>query len=354
MKVLFVVPRFHTNLAVAVRALLEDGVEVAVVTGRPDVPEGEGMPEPVVFHDGATLSAARALLRARRPDAVIIRKTPGVSQPFALAATLAGIRTLGYDQRPANAPRGRLAVLSGALRGRPIRRMTPNAGLPGAGPPDPFATWLPFPVDIRAGPPPPREGPARILMVGKLAEARKRHFLLIEAAERLARAHDVRLTIVGSGRLDIGAPDTAHAERIRAYARTGALGDRFTLVEDVPFTGMAALYRAHDICALPSTREPFGISPLEAMGQGAAAVVSTDNGATGTIARGIAAGHPCGAVFADGDGAALEAALLPLVADRAALETARRAAWEWAREILSPARFARNFRAFVAEAGRKA
>ena len=81
--------------------------------------------------------------------------------------------------------------------------MTPAPGLPGAGRTDPRAVYLPFPVAADPEPPERRAGPARILAVGKLAEARKRPFLLIEAAERLARTHDLRLTLAGSSSLAI-------------------------------------------------------------------------------------------------------------------------------------------------------
>lgn len=351
MRTLLVVPHFHSNLAFAIRALLDDGVAVALATRRRGAPGGLGLPEPHVFPDGLSVSGAQALLRETRPDLVVIRKTPGLARPVHRAALLAGRATVAYDQRPANAPRGWRAGLSGLLRGRPRLRMTPVPGLPGAGSEDPWAVYLPFPVAADPEPPRPRDGPARLLAVGKLAEARKRPFLLIEAAERLAQTHDLRLTLAGSSTLAIGAPDPDQRARLRAYARDGALCDRFRLLEDVPFAEMPALYRAHDVCVLPSTGEPLGTAPLEAMGRGAAAVISSGANSAGYVALGQAAGRDCGVVFSDGDGAALEEALTPLLADPDRRMAARRAAWDWAREAFSLEGFAAGFRALAARAG---
>jgi glycosyltransferase involved in cell wall biosynthesis len=351
LRVLFVVPRFHTNLAFAIRALLDDGVTPMLAVRAPGVPPGLGLPNPMVFADGARFADARRILAETRPDLVVIRKTPGLAPAIHRAALLSRLPMIAYDQRPWRAPRGPFSALSGLLRGRPSRRMTPVPGLPGDGPPDPRATYLPFPVPSAAVAPAARGGPLRLLVVGKLAEARKQPFLLIEAAKRLARRGELTVTVAGSSRLDIGDPDPGQLARLRAWAREGGSDGCRRLLEDVPFDAMPALYAAHDVCVLPSTREPLGTAPLEAMGQGAAAVISSGAGSAGYVAQGQAAGFACGAVFPDGDGAALEAAIAPLLADPEARLAARDAAWRWAREAFSPERFARDFRALAARAG---
>lgn len=354
MRVLLVVPRFHTNLAFAVRALMDHGIQVALATSAGGRPEGLGLPQPRVLDPAATgLGRAMRLLREQRPDLVVVRKVPGLSRPFHLAALLQGRATLGYDQRPVLRPRRLDQRLHGLTKGQPWRRISPVHGLPGAGRADPAAMYLPFPVPALDRPPAPRAPaePARILCVGKLAEARKQQFLLAEAAERLAPRHDFRLTFAGSTRLDIGNPDPGHLDRLRAYAATGPLADRVRLVEDLPFAQMGALYAGHDICVLPSRGEPLGTAPLEAMGQGAAAVVSSDTGTAGYVALARAAGHGVGAVFESGDAGALAAALEPLLASAGVREAARRAAWAWAADELSPELFVQRFRAAAAWAG---
>ncbi|TVQ57851.1 MAG: glycosyltransferase [Rhodobacteraceae bacterium] len=349
MKVVFVVPRFHTNLAFAMRALIDDAITPTLVVRAPGAPTGLDLPAPVVFADGASLADARALLAEKRPDLVVIRKTPGLGAPFHRAGLIARVPMLAYDLRPWRRPRHWSAMISGWLRGRPGRRITPVPGAPGSGPPDPRAFYLPFPVSSAPEEPSRRDGPFRILFVGKLAQIRKRPFMLIEATERLARLGDLRLTMVGSTSLEINAADPDQLARLRAYAANGPLGDRFRLIEDAPFDAMPGIYAEHDVCVLPATNELLGIAPLEAMGRGAAAVISSDAGSAGYVTIGRAAGFDCGAVFPDGDAAALEAALLPYLRDPEARWRARRDAWLWVRQAFSPQGFAAGFRAVAAK-----
>jgi glycosyltransferase involved in cell wall biosynthesis len=199
-------------------------------------------------------------------------------------------------------------------------------------------------------PRPPHEGPVRILLVGKLAERRKEHFALVGALETL-RERPFTLTVAGSSSTAIGTPDAANRDRLLAYPRDGLIGDRVTVLPDVPFDAMPALYRAHDLCVLPSRGEPLGTAPLEAMAHGAAALVSDECGSVDVIAEAERAGLAVGALFPAGDGAALTAALARFIDDpagtRAMGETARR----WTAEFLSPERFVARFREAAARAG---
>lgn len=352
MKVLFVLPSVHTNLAFAIPTLTAAGVEVhaAVTFTR------EGTPAEATLHltrPPLSFAAARALVREVDPDLVVIRKVAGLSRPVAFAALSLGRPLLGYDQRPALRPRPPLDARFGILRGRPRVRITPVLGLRGGGArPDPNAIHAPFPVIAAPEPPrpPQEEGPLRILCVGKLAEARKDHFALIEALERLAD-RPFTLTIAGSSSTAIGTPDAANRDRLLAYPETGALGSRVTIRPDVAFADMPALYRAHDLCVLPSRREPLGTAPLEAMAHGAAAIISDECGTADVIAEAERAGLTVGALFRAGDRDALTATLARFVDDPSGTRAIGEAARRWTEEFLSPERFVAAFRTAAARVG---
>jgi len=355
MRVLFVLPWFHTNLHYALTALVRRGVEPVLLVregGRGGV---DGVRIIEAQRPRLTLSEARRLVRAERPDLVVIRKTRGLARPVHLAALLQRVPAVGYDQRPILAPRPPLHGPRGLFKGRPRRRFTPVYGLPRPRRrADPTAFYLPFPI---ASAPPGAarrwapEGVVRILCVAKLAEARKNHRVLIRALERLADDIPLTLTLAGSSSLTIGAPDAELLDWLRAYPATGALGARVTVLEDVPFAAMSDVYAGHDVCVLPSSREPLGTAPLEAMGQGCAALVSAECGSAWYVQGAAEAGLPCGEVFAPRDVDALVAALRRTVSPPDRLATLGANALTWARREFGEERFAERFLRMAAQLG---
>lgn len=355
MRVLFVLPRFHTNLHYALTALVRCGVEPVLLVRE----EGRGGVDGVRIIAAPRarlgLAEARGVLRAERPDLVVIRKTRGLARPVHLAALLGGVPSVGYDQRPLLSPRPPLHGPRGMLQGRPRRRFTPVHGLPRPhARPDPTASYVPFPVatpeDATARSWAPG-GVVRLLCVAKLAEARKNHHLLIRALERLADQAPFTLTLVGSASLQIGAPDPRLLGWLRAYPRTGAIGHRVRVLEDVPFERMADLYAGHDVCILPSSSEPLGTAPLEAMGHGCAALVSEQCGSAWYVAGAAEAGLPCGEVFPVDDEAGLIEALRPIAAAPERLAALGGNAVRWTRQEFADEVFACRFLALAARLG---
>ncbi|MFP4126526.1 MAG: glycosyltransferase family 4 protein [Alphaproteobacteria bacterium] len=355
MRVLFVLPRFHTNLHYALTALVRCGVEAVLLVregGRGGV---DGVRIIEAPRARLELAEARHVVDAERPDLVVIRKTRGLARPMHLAALWRGVATIGYDQRPLLSPRPPLHGVRGLFAGRPRRRFTPVHGLPRRHScPDPTASYVPFPVatpqDATARSWAPG-GVVRFLCVAKLAEARKNHRLLIRALERLADEAAFTLTLVGSASLAIGAPDPELVRWLRAYPRTGAIGHRVRLLEDIPFARMGDLYAGHDVCVLPSSSEPLGTAPLEAMGHGCAALVSDQCGSAWYVAGAAEAGLPCGAVFPADDEAGLIEALRPIVASPERLAALGGNAARWTRQEFAEEVFARRFLALAARLG---
>src|SRR5688572_19135644 len=75
MKVLFIVPRFHTNLFHAVKALRLAGAEVHLYCREQDALEDHSFVKPTLIDTrNTTWSQTRRILTAIDPDLVVIRK----------------------------------------------------------------------------------------------------------------------------------------------------------------------------------------------------------------------------------------------------------------------------------------
>jgi hypothetical protein len=354
LNVVFVVPSFHTNLFFATKALKQAGVGVHILCANAAGAEDHSEVRPVILDQATTRwSDLYKRLGEIRPDLVVIRDVGRISKMIFWISLVQRRPMIGYDQRPFLKPRHWGRLLHGFARGRPLRRITPVHGLwePG-GRADRFATYMPFPVEGIGEAEPRRycpDGVVRILCVGKLAERRKNQLLLLQSLEPLAAEFDFRITLAGSASLQVGAADRAYLESLLSYAESGALRNRLTIIKDVPFSDMARLYADHDICVLPSKKEPLGTAPLEAMGRGCAAIISSDSGSAYYVAEAEEAGLPCGALFSSGSEAGLRLVLRNMLDNPERIAALGQNAIKWVQRRFSLAEFANRFIALMAE-----
>ena len=117
-----------------------------------------------------------------------------------------------------------------------------------------------------------------ILFVGRL-DPMKGADLLLEAFGMLPPALDARLWVVGGDERD--ADERA---RLRAIARAAGVSDRVVFHGAALHETLPDVYRAADICAVPSTTESFGMVAVEAMACGTP-VAATDVGGLRTTVR---------------------------------------------------------------------
>ncbi|MFP7570021.1 glycosyltransferase family 4 protein [Marivita sp. S2033] len=283
--ILFVVPRFHTNLFFATKALVEAGHQVVVFAASQGRLEDHSHVRPVILGKAPDRADVAARLAALAPDLIFLRRAGDLSKAVYAAARRQRLRVLAYDLHPMTQQRGWRKRLSYWSQQRPWERVTPVPGLDRSAPTDPAAHYLPWPTQaaqladhaFRD----PASFPVRVLCVGKLAQVRKKQDALIAALQPLADR--VTLTLVGATDREISGADEAHYTALRAAE---AHCDWITIRADVPFADMPILYASHHVCVLPSTGEPLGVAPLEAMAYGTIPVIAMDAGSAGYITPG--------------------------------------------------------------------
>lgn len=333
--VLFVVPELHTNLAGAIRFLREAGCDVHVFARTRGKFEDGDVAIPRIFPPDAPPSEIRAAIRDVAPDLVFIRSGRPLSKVCGYFCRLQRIPAFAFGVVPLTRVSRLHRVLKRWIEGQPAIRVTPVPGADAAAKPDPFARFVPLPVEaaepageaVSALPQRRPAGRLRIICSGKLSQPRKNQDRLIAALDALGRASDVSLTLVGASDAPASGSERNHLDALHARA---ALDDDahcpVRILGDVPHARMPHLYARHDICVLPADAEPLGMAPLEAMAQGLVPVVSHECGCAGYLRDG-----ENGFIVDPHDTAAFAGLLGRLVEDRdlvarigaSALETAR-------------------------------
>jgi glycogen(starch) synthase len=149
-------------------------------------------------------------------------------------------------------------------------------------------------------------GEAIVLCAGRLVYENGFQVAL-DAFDRVVRSGPpasppARLVIAGSG---------PHEAELHAQASALDLGDRVRFLGWTDDTTLPALYRAADVCLVPSLYEPFGLVALEAMRGGCAVVAGATGGLREVVPEGTGVRVP------PDDVRALAAALRRLLDDAA-------------------------------------
>jgi D-inositol-3-phosphate glycosyltransferase len=132
------------------------------------------------------------------------------------------------------------------------------------------------------------EGPL-LLFVGRI-QPLKGADVAVQALAALEMS-DARLVVVGG---PSGREGTAELRRVKALVADHGLSDRVRFVPPQPHDGLAAFYRAADVCLVPSRSESFGLVALEAAACGTPVVAAAvgglctlvDHGDTGFLVEG--------------------------------------------------------------------
>lgn len=343
-RILFVAPRFHTNLFGATKALVRAGHVVEVFVPKTEPTEDYSFVTPRVFPTGTPSRDIRRAVHAFAPDLIIIRKARPVHFAVYSAARFGRYPLWHYDQRACDRPQGWMKTWEFRLQGLPARRVTPKSGLSGA-PCEPLATFLPWPVAAEPVARVPRDGPLRVICVGKLMQPRKNQDKLIAAMAPFLKDGRAVLTLVGSTLNTASGADKDHQDAL--LDAVALSGGTITLKADLPFAQMPALYAAHDVCVLPAHRETLGIAPVEAMAYGLVPVVTRQCGCACYITPG-----EDGFITRAGDVAGLAEVIHLLVDQPDTVVRMGQAAQRKAETELGPERFLERMEALL-ERGRR-
>jgi glycosyltransferase involved in cell wall biosynthesis len=151
------------------------------------------------------------------------------------------------------------------------------------------------------------EGPLRVLFVGNIIP-RKGLLTVIEALGKIPRGL-WRLTIAGSRGMD-----PVYAREVDRAITAGGLGKNVSATGPLDDALLARAYSEHQVLAVPSQYEGFGIVYLEAMGFGLVPIGTRVGGAAEVIEDEIS-----GCLVPPGDAAALSVVIEDLAVGRARL-----------------------------------
>ena len=346
-RILFCMPRFHTNMVPWVRVLQEAGHQIDIHVQRVGGSEDHRLVTPLVVEAGlwsrraAKLSKKRAdpdfyhapdireywkRLREENPDVVVVR---GITRWFcrmaALIARMQGRRVVIYDQEePVPEARGSTwyrRSLSKLLGFKVVtaRVAEPGTELGGFG----YAKTLPFGA-LQSSQELERSARKRLsqehavpslLMVGKY-RARKGHAELVRALGRLSRDHEFRITFCGE---ELNEADRNARLAVQELCEQVGIADKVGFRSNLRLEQVLALYSENQIFILPSRNEPAAVSPIEAAWQGCAVLVDHKSGTRFYLP----AEHDFSFDASSSDDIAR--AVAPLLSDRRRLANARRA-----------------------------
>lgn len=297
MKILFVVSFFHTNLAPWVKALVEAGCEVKMICRKREPTEDNSIITPSVVDASLMNEAAMGeILASFMPDLVILRDKSDSFRALAKRASKEGAKVVYYEMRGYLRKSGVLGFLNDLKRlsrrvrnDLPMLTITPAVG-PKSGVPRKFARHFYIPMSVCPDALDRKYcslGVPTVLCVGKLAHQVKRQTWVIDALEELQIP--CRLLLVGSGDDRAENPDKREAyyyDELRERARDHRIPGEVRVIEDMPYRDLLKFYGTCDVKVLPSERELFGISIIEAMAGGCAVVATDAAGATNYIEHG--------------------------------------------------------------------
>lgn len=121
-----------------------------------------------------------------------------------------------------------------------------------------------------------------ILTIGKF-QKRKNHLFLIKSLKKFFLKHNVKLTIIGEN------STKSHQkilDQIKKYNKENKLEDYVKIYTNLDYQLMQSFYKRNNLFILGASREPASISVLEALGNGLPCICADDCGTSTYISKG--------------------------------------------------------------------
>lgn len=293
MKVLIIAPRNHPNLHHFMKAA-STGPSSVVLWGSYLTKDGpQSNSQYLVEQIPASREEIEKRLHQIRPSIVVSRYYPkSVARVLRDYKKVQSFRWIQYDQKPFRP--GRSGVLLEACkasirraRRRPTIRITPTKASGGSVLYSRFAKFFDYPFDrdlvsaLRRNPENSKYHVGRIATVAKIGQRRKNTEQLVKALSITGFTGE--LVIVGltqrHNKSLSAAEVSAFTEGIQNLQKRFQGGFEIRFLSDLPHQECLYVISTSDIFCLASIREPFAISPMEAMALGVPSIITRRNGA---------------------------------------------------------------------------
>ncbi len=304
-KIIFCVPRFHTNLVSSVAALKKRGHSVKILSAYVGTTENHFSDQPLtlpqspfsrllikIFGEGggdkpnffpSSANTLRFLIR-EKPDIVIVRNPRRIGAIFFIFfGWLLRTKIIIYTQSDFSLwPALKLAILDLMLlvlgfswystisSDFKIKRYGKRLFFV------PFAVEKHKEISLRFN--------NRILMVGKFEAARKRHEFFLDIIIDLLKNFSFEVWIVGEVSSRRG---SERFQCLREIIANAGHVEEVRLIKNVAPGSMVEFYSNCDFLVLPSVEEPAAIAPIEALSNGIPAICSDACGTQCYIQKGV-------------------------------------------------------------------
>lgn len=324
MRIMLIVPRYHTNQTEWIKGLIKNNNQVRVLAQYRGLTESYESIDPLLIRESwistiiskiiensnytdnaktikkmSTFSPSIFILfkiiRDYNPEVVILRDRTKLSAYSYLICKILKIECILYNQIPylkATDKSYIKRILNRLLF--PNFRMTPVIGEAKMQEKSKHEFFIPFAVKTskQANRNYFKNNRINILSIGKFYE-RKNHLMLINVVNNLKNNADVHLTIVGEVS---NQSNENYLAKVNSLISDLNLNSIITIKTNIPHEKMHDVFMDNDIYVLTSTKEQAAVSHLEAMAHGLPAICSDNNGTSSYIIDGVT-----GYIFKDND-----------------------------------------------------
>ena len=341
MRVMYIAPRFHTNQAPVVKALVQHGHDVCFVSQYRGRIEDYSVLQPVVIgysrsflawekfyknilHKNNALAGDMRLkfgtppvrklkhkIKEFKPDVIIIRERSVYSIVTYMSCKGMKIPFILYNQSPVWEETIKKDLMHRIVKSMlPKVRMTPVMGNQEKGEKEENTVFVPFVIEPRFKSAQKiwfENGNINILCIGKY-EQRKNINMLITVFAELQKKYKLKLTVAGE------CSNKFHKEyydKQQAYINELEQQDNIKLLRNLSRKEIDELYKHTDLFILPSTGEPASVSQMEAMSYSVPVICSDKNGTSCYVDDGID-----GYLFKDNDTKDLKTKIELMVSNR--------------------------------------
>lgn len=275
MKIVFIAPRFHTNLFFFIKFLQESSLSVNFLCSY-SLKNIENYDDINPLRMNYFKSVI--YLIKNKPDLVIIRGRSMRAMLYSIVCKILSIKSLGYEQVVLENKESIIhrkiflfnLISSAQNLFLPKYLITPiakNRNISFSEQLKLKRFYLPLPIQANQMKK-FNSSKIKILMVGKF-ESRKRHRLLFDAIEMLRNGCEIELTCIGLS-LD------SYFDKVLELSKKYSF--KIILMKNVPHEKILKEYGKFDVFVLPSVAEEFAYSPFEAMSYGVPVIIGSDQG----------------------------------------------------------------------------